>query len=160
MVHKNKYIERSKITEPKFRQLINLFNHDLDAQTITSQANLNRNTVNRYLTLIRVRIAEFCETQSPFKSEIEVEESSFGTERIKGRRGRGAYKKTPVFGNFKRGGKVYTEIVPNCGKASLQVISRGRVDPDSVIHSYGWRGNNGLVDLGYKKHYRVNNSQE
>ena len=29
------------------------------------------------------------------------------------------------------------------------------MSPDSVIHSDGWRGYNGLVDLGYKKHYRV-----
>ena len=26
---------------------------------------------------------------------------------------------------------------------------------ESVIHSDGWRGYNGLVDLGYKKHFRV-----
>ena len=25
----------------------------------------------------------------------------------------------------------------------------------TVIHSDGWRGYNGLVDLGYKKHFRV-----
>ncbi|MBC2736871.1 MAG: IS1595 family transposase, partial [Desulfobacteraceae bacterium] len=61
---KNKYIKRAKITEVKFRQLIKLFIHDLDAQTIASLTNLNRNTVNRYLTLIRERIAEHCETQS------------------------------------------------------------------------------------------------
>jgi transposase-like protein len=27
---------------------------------------------------------------------------------------------------------------------------------DSVIHSDGWRGCNGLVDVGYARHYRVN----
>ena len=26
-------------------------------------------------------------------------------------------------------------------------------DIDSVIHSDGWRGYNGLVDFGYKKHF-------
>jgi transposase-like protein len=25
-----------------------------------------------------------------------------------------------------------------------------------VIHTEGWRGNDGLVDLGYEKHFRVN----
>ena len=157
---KNKYIKRSKITEAKFRQLIKLFAHDLDAQTIASLSNLNRNTVNRYLSLIRKRIAEFCEIQSPLKGEIEVDESYFGGKRIKGKRSRGAYKKTPVFGIFKRGGKVYTEVVPDCAKATLQGIIRGRVDPDSVIHSDGWRGYDGLVDLGYKKHYRVQHGKD
>ena len=159
MATKNKYIQRSKISEAKFRQLIKLFVHDLDAQTIASLANLNRNTVNRYLRLIRSRIAEFCETQSPLKGEIEVDESYFGGKRIKGKRGRGAFKKTPVFGIFKRGGKVYTEIVPDCAKATLQAIIRGRVSPDSVIHSDGWRGYDGLVNLGYKKHYRVHHGK-
>ncbi len=122
MAIKNKYVERSKITEAKFRQLIKLFAHDLDAQTIASLANPNRNTVNRYLTLIRTRIAEICESQSPLKGEIEVDESYFGGKRIKGKRGRGAYKKTPVFGIFKRGDKVYTEVVPDCAKATLQAV--------------------------------------
>ncbi len=26
---------------------------------------------------------------------------------------------------------------------------------DTIIHSDSWRGYNGLVDLGYKKHFRV-----
>ncbi len=157
---KNKYVKRVKISEGKFRLLIRYFVHDLDAKTITSLTGLNRNTVNRYMMLIRKRIAEFCEEESPFKGEIEVDESYFGGKRIKGKRGRGAYKKTPVFGIFKRGGKVYTEIVPDCAKATLQAIIRGRVDLDSIIHSDGWRGYNGLVDLGYKKHYRVHHGED
>jgi len=39
--------------------------------------------------------------------------SYFGAKRIKGKRGRGAYNKTPVFGILQRQGMVYTEIVPD-----------------------------------------------
>lgn len=63
--------------------------------------------------------------------------------------------KTIVFGIFKRNGNVYTEIVPDCSSGTLQAVIRGRVDLESIIHSDGWRGYNGLVDLGYKKHFRV-----
>ena len=157
---KNKYINRAKISGRKFKQLVRYFVLDIDAKTIASIVALNRNTVNRYLLLFRKLIAEFCDQHSPFKGEIEVDESYFGGKRIKGKRGRGAYKKTPVFGILKRGGKVYTEVVPDCAKATLQGVIRGRVDPDSVIHSDGWRGYNGLVDLGYKKHYRVNHGND
>ena len=160
MTIKNRYAKRAKISEAKFRQLMRYFAYDFEAKTVAALTGLNRNTVNRYLTRIRTRIAEFCEQQSPVRGEIEVDESYFGGKRIKGKRGRGAYKKTPVFGIFKRGGKVYTEIVPDCAKTTLQAIIRGRVDPDSVIHSDGWRGYNGLVDLGYKKHYRVNHGAD
>jgi len=156
---KNKYVLRSRISEAKFRHLVRCFALDLDARQASALTGLNRNTVNRYYLLIRQRIAELCERESPFSGEIEVDESYFGGKRIKGKRGRGAFGKTPVFGIFQRKGKVYTEIVPDCAKATLQAIIRGRVDQDSIIHSDGWRGYNGLVDLGYKKHYRVQHGQ-
>jgi transposase-like protein len=152
---KNKYIHRSRISEAKFRELVKYFSLDLDAQKIAVLTRLNRNTVNRYVTLFRKRIAEICETETPFQGVVEVDESYFGAKRVRGKRGRGAAGKIPVFGILQRKGKVYTEIVPDCAQATLQAIIRGKVSPDSVIHSDGWRGYNGLVDIGYKKHYRV-----
>ena len=160
MTVKNKYANRSKISEKKIRQIVKLFSIDLDASQITKISGLNRNTINRYLTGIRKRIAEFCEIQSPFSGEVEVDESFFGARRVKGKRGRGAFGKTIVFGIFKRNGSVFTEVVPDCRRATLQAVIRGRVDLESVIHSDGWRGYNGLVDLGYKKHFRVNHGQD
>ena len=156
----NKYFYRSRISEHKFRQLVQLFALDLNASQIAKLAHLNRNTVNRYLKEMRIKIAEFCERESPFGGVIEVDESFFGARRVRGKRGRGAYGKTIVFGIFQRDGKVYTEIVPNCRKATLQAVIRGKVSPKSIIHSDGWRGYNGLVDLGYKKHYRVQHAKD
>jgi len=160
MTISNKYLKRSKISEAKFREFIRYFSLDLDAHKIAFLTGLNRNTVNRYLLLIRKRIAAFCEQSSPFSGEIEGDESYFGARRIKGKRGRGAYGKTPVFGILQRGGKVYTEIVPDCARKTLQAIIRGKVDPESIIHSDAWRGYSGLVDLGYKKHYRVHHGND
>ena len=99
--------------------------------------------------------AEHCEAASPFQREVEMDESYFGGKRIKGRRGRGAYKKVPVIGLRKRGGKVFTEIIEDCSRASLQAVIRGRIDPGSIVHTDGWPGYHGLIDLGFKKHYRV-----
>jgi len=93
----NKYIERSRISEAKFREFVKCFSLDLDAHQIALLIGLNRNTVNRYLLLVRTRIAEFCEQSSHFHGEVEVDESYFGAKRIKGKRGRGAYSKPPVF---------------------------------------------------------------
>ena len=64
-----------------------------------------------------------------------------------------------MFGLLKRQGKVYIEIVPDCSAAVLQKVIRGKVDVGSVIHSDGWRGYNGLVDFGYKKHFRVHHGK-
>jgi transposase-like protein len=73
--------------------------------------------------------------------------------------GRGAYGKTTVFGIYQRNGHVYTEIVPDCSKATLQAIIRGKVAVESVVNSDGWRGYNGLVDIGYG-HFRVDHGKD
>lgn len=157
---KNRYFCRSRISEHKFRQIVRLFSVDLDASQIARLTDLSRNTVNRYLSKIRQRLVEYCDVQSPFSGEVEVDESFFGARRIKGKRGRGAFGKTIVFGIFQRNGYVYTEIVPNCSKATLQAVIRGKVELSSIIYSDGWRGYNGLVDVGYGKHLRVDHSKD
>ena len=42
---------------------------------------------------------------------------------------------------------------------TLQGIIRGKVDAASIINSDGWRGYDGLIDLGYG-HFRVNHSKD
>ena len=157
---KNKYYYRSRISEHKFREIIKLFSLDIEATKIAKLSKLNRNTINSILGKVRVRLAEYCEHQSPYSGVIEVDESFFGARRVKGKRGRGAYGKTIVFGIFKRNGNVYTEIVPDCSRDTLQKVIRGRVSLDSVINSDGWRGYNGLVDVGYEKHLRVDHGKD
>jgi len=111
--------------------------------------------VNSIFLKIRRRLAEECEVQSPYSGVVEVDESYFGPKRVRGKKGRGAGGKTIVFGIFQRGENVYTQIVPNCRKATLQKVIRGRVSLETVVHSDGWSGYDGLVDVGYKKHFRV-----
>jgi transposase len=156
---KNRYCKSSKLSEAKFRELVKYFAADLTAVQIAQLSGINRNTVNRYLRLIRDRIVWHCEEQRPLFGVVEVDESWFGARRVKGKRGRGAYGKTTVFGIYERAGMVYTEVVPDCSKATLQAIIRGKVEPESVINSDGWRGYNGLVDIGYG-HFRVDHSKD
>ncbi len=58
--------ERARISRKKIRQVLRLFALDLTASQITILTGLNRNTVNRYLTLIRRSIALHCDSKSPF----------------------------------------------------------------------------------------------
>ncbi len=153
---KNKYVNRAKISETKFRQVVRHFSLDLTATQTAELVHLNRNTVNRLYSEMRRRISEYSRQNSPVTGEFEADESYFGPRRIRGKRGRGAGSKTIVFGLFKREGKVYTEIVPDAKAVTLQAIIRGYADIESVIHTDGWRGYDGLVDLGYEKHFRVN----
>lgn len=157
----NRYYRHAKISERKTRQIIKYFVLDLTADKTAQLSGLTHKSIKQIYLKIRNRIAEEAERASPFSScKIEVDESYFGARRVRGKRGRGAGSKTIVFGIYKRNGKVYTEIVPNAAKKTLQGIIRGRVALDAVIHSDGWRGYNGLVDVGYSKHLRINHSDD
>jgi len=156
----NRYYRRSRISEKKFREIIKYFALDLTANRTAQLIGLTHKSVNQIYLKIRLRLAQDCQRESPFCGEVEVDESYFGARRVKGKRGRGASGKTIVFGIYKRNGKVFTEIVPNVQKRTLQAIIRGRVGIETVIHSDSWRGYNGLVDLGYPKHFRVNHSAD
>ena len=156
----NKYIYRSRISEPKFREILRIFSLDVDATTIAELVGLSRPTINRILKAIRWRIAEFCETESPFEiGEVEIDESYFGARRVRGIRGRGARGKHIVFGLIKRGGRVYTQVVRNCSAAELLPIIREMVTEDSVVYTDGFKTYDSLVDLGYKKHHRIKHGQ-
>ena len=154
----NRYYRRSKISEAKLRQLLRCFALDMTATMCSELTGLSTRSVNAIYLRLRRRIAAHCQAASPFSGECEVDESYFGARRQPGKPGRGASGKTIVFGIFKRNGSVYTEIVPNCSKAALQAVIRGRITLESVIHSDQWRGYNGLVDVGYQKHLRVDHS--
>src|SRR2546421_1382902 len=151
----NRYYRCSKISEGRSCQLIRYSGHVCTASKTAELTGLTRRSVTVLFGKIRQRIAEECERASPFAGEVEVAESYFGARRVRGKRGRGASGKTIVFGIFKRNGAVYTEIVPDCRKRTLQKVIRGHVSLATVIHSDGWRGYDGLVDVGYSKHFRV-----
>ena len=152
---KNRYYKNSKIGEARFRRIVKAFATDLCASDAASLTGSSVRSVNTIFLKMRMRIAKHCESQSPYSGEVELDESYFGPRRVRGKRGRGAGGKTIVFGIFKRNGNVFTEIVPDARKCSLLPVIRGRIDLDSVIHTDGWRAYDGLVDVGYAKHFRV-----
>jgi transposase len=132
---------------------------DLTAEKTADLTRVTRKSVNLIFQKIRLRLLEECARHAPARTgEVEVDESYFGRKRIPGKPGRGAGGKTIVFGIFERHGQVYTEIVPNCQKRTLQAIIRGRVALEAIIHSDKWSGYNGLVDVGFAKHFRVNHA--
>lgn len=154
----NRYFRFSKLSEAQFRRVMRCFALDLTATQTASLTGISVRSINAIFLRIRSRLAEECERSSPFQGELEADESYFGPRRVRGRRGRGAHGKTIVFGLLKRGNQVYTEIVPNASKAVLQAVIRGKVSPESIMHTDGWRGYDGLVDIGFDKHFRVHHA--
>ena len=102
-------------------------------------------------------IFEAIEEETPFSGEVEVDESYFGGRR-KGKRGRGAGGKVPVFGLLKRGGKVFTKVIPDAKTATLMPIMREKILPDSIVYTDSW-GSYNVLDVSEFKHYRINHSK-
>ena len=157
---KNKYIVRSRISQKKFREILKYFTEDIEATKIANLTGISRISINKILKNIRILMASECEKISKFSGEIEIDESYFGAKRVRGKRGRGAANKTPVFGMLKRDGKVYTQIVKNCSASELiPILSQYSELDSSTIYSDCWKAYDGLVDYAALAHYRVKHSK-
>jgi transposase-like protein len=135
-------IENSKLSNYKIKKIIQCFCIDIPASKTALLLNLNRNTINYWYMLFREAIYDHqTDLRAKFVGSIEIDESYFGAKRQRGfhgklKRGRGTLKQ-PVFGIFERNGRVYTEIVPDCKKTTLQQVILGKVALESVIYSDG-----------------------
>ena len=155
MKRKNRHYNRSRTTEKNFRQLARYFALDFTASMTSELTGVSLRSVNNIFLKIRCRLAETCGQTPPLPGTVGADEPYVGAQRARGKRGRGASGKTIVFGVPKRQGKAYTGTVPDCPKATLQAVIRGNIAPETVIHSDGWRGYDGPVDIGFDKHFRV-----
>ena len=131
---------KSKLSEKKFREILKYFCFDETANKTSIYTKISRNTINKIYDKIRQKIflAHIRQEEKSF-GEFELDESYFGAKRIRGKRGRGAAGKTPVFGLLKRDGKVYVEIVKNCTREQLMSIIQGKILEGSTINTDGWK---------------------
>jgi len=152
-------MRKSRIRQLKQDGLIEHFIAGTTARTAASLVGVHRNSAALYFHRLREVIAYELEAEreAMFGGGIEVDESYFGG-RQKGKRGRGATGKIPVFGLLKRGGKVYTRVIPDAAAKTLVPIIERKVTPDSNVYSDSWRGYNAL-DVSSFKHFRINHSE-
>jgi transposase len=148
----------SRLTTNKRNRLLEFFVSGTTARTSAQIVGVNRNTARLFFHRLRIIIAEEQEKLSPFiAGEVEVDESYFGGRR-KGKRGRGAAGKVPVFGLLKRGGKVYTQVIPNAKASTLLPIIKDRIAPDSIVYSDSLPSYN-VLDVSEFRHFRINHSK-
>ena len=138
-------------------RLIEHFVSGSTARTAASLVDVNKSTAAFYFHRLREIIALESDDASPLFGEIEVDESYFGGHR-KGKRGRGAAGKIPVFGLLKRGGKVYARVIPDAKGKTLKAIIEDKVVPDSIVYSDTFSSYN-VLDVSSFKHYRINHSE-
>ena len=150
-------MRRSKIAREKKSRLIEHFVAGTTARTAAELIGVNRNTAIYFYHRLRSIIAEKIDDEMPLYGEVEVDESYFGGRR-KGKRGRGAAGKMPVFGLLKRGGKVYACVIKDAKADTLMPIIKQKIIPDSIVYSDSFNSYNTLDTQGFK-HFRINHSK-
>lgn len=152
-------MRKSRLSIYKQGRLIEHFVSGSTARIAASIVGVNKSTSAYFYHRLREIISYELEKSGAeiFGGEIEVDESYFGGKR-KGQRGRGAAGKVPVFGLLKRGGKVYTKVIPDASSGTLLPIIERKVIPDSIVYSDCWKGYN-VLDVSDFKHFRINHSK-
>ena len=105
------YIRKSRLSARQQTKLLEYFVAGVTARATSEIVGINVKTATLFYMRLRFLIASKLPSYE-LDGEVEADESYFGGVR-KGKRGRGAGGKVAVFGLLKRGGKVYTAIIPN-----------------------------------------------
>ena len=151
-------LRRCRLSAYKQNKLLEFFLAEVTARTAADLVGVNRHTATLFYQKIRQIIATNVENETPFSGPVEVDESYFGGKR-KGKRGRGAAGKVPVFGILERGGKVYTQVINNVKAETLVPIVQQKVQPDSIVYSDTLPSYNALDVSGFH-HLRINHSKK
>ena len=130
-------LKRSKLSENQTLRLCEHFVAGTPARAAADLVGVNKNTAALFYHRLREIVAARIEDESPIRGEVEIDESYFGGRR-KGKRGRGAGGKVPVFGILKRGGRVYTKMLPNVARATVVPIINAKITLDSVVYTDGY----------------------
>jgi len=117
----------------------------ISAKQIERETGVTYKTAWRMCKQIRSALGENYE---PFDGDVELDESYFGG-RGRGIRGRGAEKKTPVFGIAQRGGMVKAHVVPNVRRVSILPIVDKNVARTARVYTDEFRTYKALPSMGY-----------
>ena len=137
--------ERWRLSKYQVKKILHCFCVDITASKTALLLGYNRKTIDRYFNIFREHILEYQhQALQPFAGEIELDESYFGARRVRGKRGRGAVGKTPVFGVLKRNGNIFLTVVKGCSKEELMPIIAGQVLESATVYTDGWKAYDGF----------------
>ncbi len=153
-----RWLNKVRISYKKWFWIIKLFELEVPAYKISQQTKLSYPTSLRALDIIRYSIiSQAHDAQEFLGGEIELDETYFGGRR-KGKRGRGAFNKVPVFGIFERRGKVKVEVVKDVSAESILEMTIKTVRRGSIVYTDKFRSYDSLMFCGYR-HLKVDHKR-
>jgi len=145
-----------RISAIKWVWILKLFELEVSARRIAREVGVSYPTALRACHQLRQAIVAQT-APALLRGEVEADESYFGGRR-KGKRGRGAAGKVPVFGILERNGTVRVEAVPNVSAPTLLNWTLKKVRRGSIVYTDRWRGYDSLMFCGYR-HLRVDHKR-
>jgi len=107
---------------------------EMSTRKISKHLNIAYNTAHKAVMLVRYAILADTDPHLLLSGQIELDESYFGGMK-KGRRGRGARNKIPVFGILERNGKVSVNVVPDVRADTLLGETVMKVKRGSLVYT-------------------------
>ena len=137
--------------------LLKLFELEVSARKAARELGLSYPTVLKGFQVIRLAIVAQNRDYPLLTGEVEADEAYFGGRR-KGKRGRGAAGKVPVFGILERAGKVRVEVVPNVKAETLLGLAVKKVRRGSIVYTDKYQSYDSLMFCGFR-HLKIDHSQ-
>lgn len=153
-----RWINRGGLSPGQWLRLVKLFELELSTRKIAYQLGLSYNTVYKAVTTIRLAILSHADDADILLGgEVELDEAYFGGRR-KGRRGRGAANKIPVFGILEREGSVSVEVVPNVKAETVLGLTVKKVRRGSIVYTDRYQIYDSLMFCGYR-HLKIDHGK-
>lgn len=170
------WLSRTRFKLTEIYEILHWFELGLTDNDIAERLELDYRRLHRLLLTVRKAITEYeNSTIRVLEDVVEVDESYFGAkfknrrrkQRVKLRkegrvkRGRGAKQlQQPVFGIYERtDGLVYTQLVSDVTKKTLQDILRKKVSIETTVYSDTWKSYHDL-DKIFKKHETIDHGKK
>jgi len=152
---------RSRLSSELNRRLLEHFVAGTPARTAAELIGIHRNSATLFFHRLREVIAARLDNSdmSSTKSALEIEiEFEIGVHVFGGagmlRPAHGAGGKVAVIGLLRRGGRIYTEVLPDAACATLASILRGHLDAGAVVYADRPTVHQALDALGVR-HYKI-----
>jgi transposase len=153
-----RWIDQCRLSCAQWLRVVKLFELEISTRKMAGQLGISYKTAYKAVTILRWAILSHAEDGKEFLGkEVELDESYFGGRR-KGKRGRGAAGKVPVFGILERAGRVWVQAVPDVSAETLLNLTVKTVRRGSIVYTDRFSSYDSLMFCGYR-HLKVDHSK-
>jgi len=147
-----RWLSRVRLSPKQWMWLVKLFSLEISTRRMAKELEVHYSTALKAVDSIRMSIVMHG-GDSLLKGIIEMDETYFGGKR-KGKRGRGAFNKVPVFGILERNGRVFVNVLPDVSADSILSVAVKKVKRGSIVYTDKWKSYDALMFCGYR-HMKV-----